>query len=250
MDKLLEYYQFISARMAKILEEERENIEKAAEAISESLKNEDNLLHIFGTGGHSTMSATEIFDRAGGLAQIDPIFFSGICLENGGRKAGIERVPGIAPIIMDAHTFNKSEVLIIVSQVGINSLTIDAAQSGKDRGLYVIGLESRELCSKVPKDCVARHPSGKNLHDIVDLTVDTMVPYGDSIIEIEGAMQKIGPVSNILMFYLLQMIIIRTVEKLIEKGANPPIWKSGNIPGGDESNALFEEKYAKLVKAL
>jgi uncharacterized phosphosugar-binding protein len=250
MDKLKEYNQYLNNRMAKILEEENVNIDKAAEAISESLKNENNLLHIFGTGGHSTMSATEIFDRAGGLAQIDPIFFSGICLENGGRKAGIERVPGIAPIIMDAHSFNKGEVLIVVSQVGINSLTIDAAQSGKDRGLYVIGLESRELCAKVPKDCVARHPSGKNLHDIVDLTVDTMVPYGDAVIEIEGAMQKIGPVSNILMFYLLQMIIIRTVEKLVEKGANPPIWVSGNIPGGDESNEKFEAKYAKLVKAL
>jgi uncharacterized phosphosugar-binding protein len=250
MDKLREYYQYISTRMLKILEEEMGNIDKAAEVISESLKNPDNLLHIFGTGGHSTMSATEIFDRAGGLAQIDPIFFSGICLENGARKAGIERVPGIAPIIMDSHTFNKGEVLIIASQVGINSLTIDAAQYGKEKNLFVIGLESRELCAKVPRDCVARHPSGKNLHDIADLTIDTKVPYGDGIIEIEGAMQKIGPVSNILMFYLLQMVIIRIVEKLIEKGANPPIWKSGNIPGGDESNALLEEKYARLVKAL
>ncbi|MFO7723879.1 MAG: SIS domain-containing protein [Bacteroidales bacterium] len=246
----MEYTQYLSARMLKILEEERDNIEKAAEVISESLKNADNLLHIFGTGGHSTMSATEIFDRAGGLAQIDPIFFSGICLENGGRKAGIERVPGIAPIIMDAHNLQKGEVLIIVSQVGINSLTIDAAQYGKDKGLFVIGMESRELCAKVPKDCVARHPSGKNLHDIVDLTLDSKVPYGDAIIELGGAMQKIGPVSNILMFYLLHMVIIRTVEKLLQKGANPPIWKSGNIPGGDESNALFEEKYARLVKAL
>lgn len=250
MDKLLEYYQIVNSRMAKILEEERENIEKAAEVLSESLKNEDNLLHIFGTGGHSTMSATEVFDRAGGLAQIDPIFFSGICLENGAQKAKIERVPGIAPLIMDAHIFKKGEVLIIASQVGVNSLTIDAAQSGKDRGLYVIGLESRELCSMVPKDCVSRHPSGKNLHDIVDLTLDTKIPYGDSVIEIEGAMQKTGPVSNILMFFLLNLILIRTIEKLIKKGANPPIWKSGNIPGGDESNEIYAEKYAKLVKSL
>ena len=111
-------------------------------------------------------------------------------------------------------------------------------------------MESRELCAAVPADCIARHPSGKNLHDIVDLTLDTKIPYGDSVIEIEGAMQKTGPVSNILMFFLLNLIIIRTVEKLIQKGANPPIWKSGNIPGGDESNAILVEKYGKLVKAL
>jgi uncharacterized phosphosugar-binding protein len=250
MDKLTEYYQTINTLMLRILEEERENIEQAAEVISESLKDEDNLLHIFGTGGHSTMSATEVFDRAGGLAQISPIFFSGICMENGAQKAKIERVPGIAPMIMDAYSFKKNEVLIVVSQVGINSLTIDAAQSGKDRGLYVIGLESRELCEKVPQDCIARHPSGKNLHDVVDLTLDTKIPYGDSVIEIEGAMQKSGPVSNILMFFLLNAMLVRTIEKLIEKGANPPIWKSGNIPGGDESNEIYAQKYGKLVKAL
>jgi len=250
MDNLKLYYNTINERMQKILEEERENIETAAEVISESLKNEDNLLHIFGTGGHSTMSATEVFYRAGGLAQVNPIFFSGICLENGGRKAVIERVPGISPMIMDTFTFKENEVLIIVSQVGINSMTIDAAQYGKDHNLYVIGIESKELCATVPEDCVSRHPNGKNLHDIVDLTLDTKIPYGDSVIELEKAMQKIGPVSNILIFFLLHSILIRTVEKLIEKGANPAIWKSGNIPGGDEANKIIMEKYGKLVKAL
>jgi len=250
MDNISFYYKTISEKMLQIIEEESENIEKASEMISESLKNQDNLLHIFGTGAHSTMSATEIFYRAGGLAQINPIFFSGVCLENGGRKAVIERVPGIAPMIMDAYTFKKEEVLIIVSQVGINSLTIDAAQYGKDKGLYVIGIESKELCAKVPENYVSRHPSGKNLHDIVDLTLDAKIPFGDSVIEIEEAMQKIGPISNILIFFLLNSLIIKTTEKLIKKGANPPIWKSANIPGGDEANKIFLEKYSKLVKAL
>ncbi|MDO9087008.1 MAG: sugar isomerase domain-containing protein [Anaerolineaceae bacterium] len=250
MDNITLYYKTINEKMLQIIDEERENIEKASEIISESLKHEDNLLHVFGTGGHSTMSATEVFFRAGGLAQINPIFFSGVCLENGGRKAVIERVPGIAPMIMDAYTFKKGEVLIIVSQVGINSLTIDAAQYGKDNGLYVIGIESKELCATVPDDCVSRHPSGKNLHDIVDLTLDAKIPYGDSVIEIQDAMQKFGPISNILIFFLLNLLIIKTIEKLIKKGANPPIWKSGNIPGGDEANNIFLDKYTKLVKAL
>ena len=250
MDNITKYYQKINEKMVQIIDEERNNIEIASEIISESLKDNENLLHIFGTGGHSTMSATEVFYRAGGLAQINPIFFSGVCLENGGRKAVVERVPGIAPMIMDAFSFKKGEVLIIVSQVGINSLTIDAAQYGKDKGLYVIGIESKELCAMVPDDCISRHPSGKNLHDIVDLSLDAKIPYGDSVIEIEEAMQKFGPVSNILLFFLLNSLIIRTIEKLISKGANPPIWKSGNIPGGDEANQIFLEKYSKLVKAL
>ncbi len=30
-------------------------------------------------------------------------------MENGARKAVVERVPGIAPLIMDAHTFKKDD---------------------------------------------------------------------------------------------------------------------------------------------
>ena len=250
MDNLIKYHAKISERMEMILAEEQSNINEAADVISESLKGEDNLLHIFGTGGHSIMAGEEIFFRAGGLLQIDPIFFAGVSQINGGMKAQIERVPGIAPIIMRPHRLKAGEVMIISSQVGINSLTIEAAEESKRKGMYVIGIESRELCDAVPKDCVSRHPSGKNLHDIADITLDAKIPYGDAVIEIEGAEQKTGPVSNILIFFLLNLLIIRTVEKLIEKGANPAIVKSLNIPGGDEENEQNLKKYVELVKAL
>ncbi len=250
MDNLIKYHAKISERMEMILAEEQSNINEAADVISESLKGEDNLLHIFGTGGHSIMAGEELFLRAGGLAQIDPIFFAGVSQINGGMKAKIERVPGIAPIIMRPHRLKAGEVMIISSQVGINSLTIEAAEESKRKGMYVIGIESRELCDAVPKDCVSRHPSGKNLHDIADITLDAKIPYGDAVIKVEGAEQKTGPVSNILIFFLLNLLIIRTVEKLIVKGAKPAIWKSGNIPGGDEDNEQNLKKYVELVKAL
>ena len=250
MDNFAKYYQVITERFQRILNEERDNIEKAAELISESLKDEENLLHIFGTGGHSIMAAEELFYRAGGLYQIDPIFFAGVSQINGAIKTQIERVPGIASIIMQPYQFKENEVMIISSQVGVNSLTIEAAEESKKKGLYVVGIESRELCDSIPRDYVSRHPSGRNLHDIADVTIDAKIPYGDAVIEIDGAMHKTGPISNILIFFVLHLIIIRTVEKLIEKGANPPIIKSLNIPGGDDANQKYIDKYARLVKAL
>jgi uncharacterized phosphosugar-binding protein len=249
MNNVKKYYEVINERLRMILDQEMENIEQAAEVISESLKNEDNLLHVFGTGSHSIMAGEEIFSRAGGLVQIDPIFFAGVSLINGRMKA-IEHVPGIAPHVMAPHSINEGEVIIISSQAGFNSLTIDAANESKRRGLYVIGIESRELCKLVPKDSMSRHPSGKNLHDIADLTIDAKIPFGDAVINIPGAMQKTAPVSDILIFFILHSIVICTIEKLIEKGANPPIWKSGNIPGGNEANTKYREKYVKLVKSL
>ena len=250
MENVVKYYNELTSRMGLILKEEKENIEKAAELISESLKDENRLLHVFGTGGHSIMACEELFYRAGGLFQVDPIFFAGVAQINGGMKAQIERIPGIAPIIMKPHAITEGEVMIISSQVGVNSLTIEAAEESKRRGLHVIGIESRELCSLIPEDCVSRHPSGKNLHDIADVVIDAKIPYGDGIIEIEGAMQKTGAVSNILIFFILNSLVIRSVEKLIEKGINPPIVKSGNIPGGDEENEKYLKKYVKLVKYL
>ncbi len=250
MDNLQKFYKVISETMQLILDEEAVNIDKAAEAISQSLRDPDQLLHIFGTGGHSIMAAEELFFRAGGLVQVDPIFFSGVSQINGGMKTGVERVPGLASIIMQPHKVRAGEVMIIASQVGVNSLTIEAAEESKRKGLVVVGIESRQICDALPADCVSRHHSGKNLHDIADITIDVKIPYGDGVIEIEGVDQKTGPVSNILIFFALQSVVIRTVEKLAAAGVCPPIWKSLNVPGGDEVKARYLEKYVPMVKAL
>ncbi len=250
MDHLFTYHQTIAECMKRILEDELDKINDAAEIISESLKDPDHLLHVFGTGGHSIMAAEELFFRAGGIVQTDPIFFSGVSQINGGIKTQIERVPGIAKIILKAHRIQEREVMIISSQAGINSLTIEAAEESKRLGLTVIGIEGRDVCDRVPKDCVSRHPSGKNLHDIADITIDAKIPYGDAVITIDGADQKTGPVSNILIFFVLNSLMIRTVEKLVEKGVRPAIWKSANIPGGDEDNEQYLRAYKEKIKAL
>jgi len=45
-------------------------------------------------------------------------------------------------------------------------------------------------------------------------------------------------------------MVIRTVEKILEKGGTPPIWMSSNLPGGDEANKKFEEKYLARIRHL
>jgi uncharacterized phosphosugar-binding protein len=46
------------------------------------------------------------------------------------------------------------------------------------------------------------------------------------------------------------MLETRIVEKMLEKGYEPIIWKSGNIPGGDEHNDKYHRKYLNLVKYM
>lgn len=250
MDRMGDYRSFIDNGFSRILTEESATIETAARKIAESLRDEGHLLHIFGTGGHSMMAAEEIFHRAGGLVQVDPIFFAGLSVQNNVLKSRVERVTGVAQVAMRSHTFKPGEVMLIVSHVGVNSVTIDAALEAKSKGLYVVGIDAREICNALPSGHPVRHPSNKNLYEIADICIDAKIPYGDAAISIPNAMQKIAPVSSIFIFFILHLLEIRIAEIMIENGDEPIIWRSGNIDGGDAHNDVYHEKYKGVIKAL
>jgi len=250
MDRWKLYHKSITDRFDRILEEEASVIEDAARVIANSLKNPDHLLHVFGTGGHSMMAAEEIFHRAGGFAQVDPIFFAGLSVANNVLKSRVERVPGVSQVVFRSHTFQPGEVMLIVSHVGVNSMTIDAALEAKRLNQFVVAIEGREICDLLPPNHPVRHPSNKNLHDIADITIDAKIPYGDAVIEIPDAMQKIAPISSLLIFFILHLLEIRVAEIMIEEGFSPIIWRSGNIDGGDAHNDKYHEIYKNKIKAL
>ena len=70
------------------------------------------------------------------------------------------------------------------------------------------------------------------------------------MVEIEGFSQKVAPVSTILNAFVLNSIVACTVENLVKKGITPPVWLSGNMPGGDEANKKYIEKYFERIKHL
>ena len=76
------------------------------------------------------------------------------------------------------------------------------------------------------------------------------MPFGDAIVEIEGLPQKVAPVSTILVSFVLNALVAKTVEKLVKEGITPPIWMSANIPGGDEFNRKWLEKYRNRIKLI
>jgi uncharacterized phosphosugar-binding protein len=79
----------------------------------------------------------------------------------------------------------------------------------------------------------ARHSTGKNLYELVDILVDSKVEIGDATVEIDGLEQRVA-----------------AMELLIQEGVTPPIWMSGNAPGGDEANARFIERFKGRIKKL
>ena len=60
MDIVETYLSKTEEILRKIREEEKGNFAKAAELISDAVE-ENKLIHIFGTGGHSVMGAMEVF---------------------------------------------------------------------------------------------------------------------------------------------------------------------------------------------
>ena len=244
------YYDEVIKIIDEIRETEREQILKAAHMIADQVE-QDKKVFEFGPGGHSNLAAMEVFFRAGGLMHIDAILNQDTMLSNGALKSmNAERLPGYGKIIVEDYDIGEGDLLWIVNAYGINSATIDAALTAKERGAKVIGVSSREHAETCPKDHVARHPSKKNLHDIVDCAVDCKVKLGDATLEIEGFPQKIGALSTYANAYVMNSIVIEAINILVNKGVNPPVWRSGNCPGGDEWNSQFIERFKGRIRCL
>lgn len=238
----------------KIIEEirgtERGQILKAARMVADQVK-QDKKVFVFGPGGHSNLAAMEVFFRAGGLMHIDAVLNQETMLNHGALKSmQVERLPGYGRIVMEDYGIGEGDLLWIVNAYGINSATIDAALTAKERGAKVIGVSSREHAETCPKDHVARHPSKRNLHDIVDCAVDCKVKLGDATLEIEGFPQKIGALSTYANAYVMNSIVVEAINMLVKEGVNPPVWRSGNCPGGDEWNNQFIDRFKDRIRCL
>lgn len=244
------YFDEIVNIIEEIRSTEREQILKAARMVAEQVK-QDKKIFVFGPGGHSNLAAMEVFFRAGGLMHIDAVLNQETMLNNGALKSmQAERLPGYGRIVIEDYGIEEGDLLWIVNAYGINSATIDAALTAKERGAGVIGVSSREHAETCPKDHVARHPSKKNLHDIVDIAVDCKVKLGDATLEIDGFPQKIGALSTYANAYVMNSIVVEAINMLVNEGINPPVWRSGNCPGGDEWNHQFINRFKDRIRCL
>lgn len=244
------YYDEIKKIIDEIRGTERENILTAARMIADQVKS-DKLVYVFGPGGHSNLAAMEIFFRAGGLMHVSAMIDQDTMLSAGALKSmQVERLPGYGRIVVDDYRIGEGDLLWVVNAYGINSATIDAALTAKARGAKVLGVCSVEHASTCPPDHPARHPSKKNLYEIVDCNVDCKVKMGDAVLEIEGLSQKIGALSTFANSYVMNCIVIEAINMLASEGIEPPIWKSGNCPGGDEWNNQFISRFKDKVRCL
>ena len=194
--------------------------------------------HIFGSG-HSSIPAKEVFIRAGTLSCLRAIAVNEDLDQ-------YERIEGVASAVLSRYDLQSGDLLIVISNSGINPLPIEVALIGKEKGLDVVALSSlsHSLAQK------SRHSSQRRLAEIADITIDTHVPEGDASMHIPSLPMKIGPLSTLAGVAIMNTIVVETIIKILEKGEEPPVRISRNMPGGDEHNARFKQKYGNRIPEL
>ncbi|MBM3471453.1 MAG: SIS domain-containing protein [Armatimonadetes bacterium] len=241
------FYESCITILERVRSEERGSLGRAADLVAEKmLKGE--LVHVFGTGGHSVMGAMELFWRAGGLAAWNPLFPPGIANLEG--HPNTERVVGFAQHVLDYYRIKQGDLLVLINVNGINAVTIDTALECRKRGVTVIAVTSREFAEGVTPGIPARHPSNQNLCDLADVVIDAHVPPGDAVVDIDGFDRKVASISTVINTYIVQSLVAEVVDRIVKAGVAPEVWYSGNMAGAEEINAPFHAKYYSRVKHL
>lgn len=242
-NKALEYTKVIQDVLQRIVETQMEQIERAAEIAADAIA-QDGILYTFGTG-HSHVIAEDVAYRAGGLAPVDAILEPSL---TGHTKVWqseyMERVEGMAEVILNYYGMSSRDALVVISNSGRNAAPIEMAAGAKARGVPVIAITSLAHS----KGTASRHSSGKKVYELADVVIDNCCPKGDCLLHLPGLPVPVGAGSGVAGMFIMHSIIVQTIQNLLERGIQPPVFMSGNLDGSDEYNQAILERYKGRIK--
>lgn len=247
-EAVTQYYESVTELLNNIMREQQGSIEKAASLVAEAVK-AGNVFHVFGSGGHSNMVATEMCHRAGNLIPCNVLLDPGLSCEHGATR-WCEKIPGYAQNVLRYYKVKKGDVLLQFNAYGINTCSIDTVLECKRLGVTVVAVTSPKLSHSIPADFAGRHPSKLNLCDLADVVIDSYTPFGEAVVALEGYEFKVSPTSTIANIFIMNAINAKACELLAKQGIKPPVWTSGNIPGGTETNQAGMDKYFGVLRHL
>lgn len=240
----LDYLKRLSSQLDHLVVEGA-TLETAAEKVAAAVS-QDGLVHLFGCG-HSHILSEEVFYRAGGLANINPILIEPLMLHEGAvRSSQLERKHDFASTFLDQLDIRLGDVMIVVSTSGKNPVPIEVAMFAKEKGAFVIGLTSFDYSSYG----TSNHSTGNHLKDVVDLAIDNQAVRGDAVMNNPGSPVPFGPTSTVIGAAILNAIFVEAINALIQRGITPPIFLSANMPGAEAHNRELVERYGQRIPLL
>ena len=240
-----------AALLQEVAETQAEAIETASQWSAEAIA-ADGLVHLFGTG-HSRIPVEEMFPRYGSYPGFNPIvelsmtFHTQVVGANGQRQAMfIERMPGLAEVILSNFSFGPKDVMMVFSAGGTTAVPVEIARGARARRLRVIAVTSIAQTESSDIDPAV----GSRLLDEADLVIDLCSPAADAMIDIPGLDTPVGPGSTVTAVAIVNSIKVRTAQLLTERGVMPPVLTRGSVVGADRSRDLFDAAYREHARRL
>ncbi len=239
---MIRYFSDIQELLTDVCDKEERSVEKIATEIKDRL-DQGGIIQLFGCG-HSHLLAAEGYYRAGSLVPVQPIFIESLMLHGGAvESSNNEKNPDFINTFAHRLDFKPQDVVIIISNSGRNPVPIDVALLAKEAGAYTVSIQSLHYNEE---EHPSKHKSGSRLEGVVDAKLNTHIPLGDSILSSNDSI--FGPASSVIANVLLHGTFSRVIELMIEDGAIPPIFRSGNLEGNKEHNDKMIEQYSKRIQ--
>lgn len=226
----------ILRRLDEVTEGQDEAVHEAATVFADTIER-GGIIRAFGSG-RSYVNALEICGRAGGDIQTRII--------NEPSRGIYEMLDGVGEQFMLKVDLRPQDCLVLISNSGRNPLSIDMARIAQERGIKTIVVTALE----VSRAGTSRHKSGRLLYEYGDVVLDNRSAFGDAAIDVEGLDTKVGGTSLYTGCLLLDCAIMESLDILVGRGIQPPVFKSANIDGGPEFNQrlldTFKDRLAEF----
>ena len=210
------------------------------------------LVHLFGSG-HSRIPVEEMFPRYGSFPGFHPIVelsmtnHFDVVGTNGQRQAMfIERMPGLAKVILDNFEFGTDDVMMVFSANGLTAVPVEMARGARQRGCKIVAVTGvQQSLAGEPDPAV-----GGRLLDEADIVIDLCTPEADAMVTVPGLDTPVGPGSTLAYVAIVNSLKVRIAQLLTESGMTPPVITRASVVGAERSRALFEGAYREHARRV
>jgi uncharacterized phosphosugar-binding protein len=85
---------------------------------------------------------------------------------------------------------------------------------------------------------------------VADVVIDTGVPFGDAMVELDGLEYKVGPGSTLGFILPMNACVVQTAANLLARGIKPIVNATLNIKGDQAAEDQIEVALAAYERRL